>query len=219
MLSNYCIFVPVNAALVSIKDFKHSFKNSFQNLTDPKLLKVCIFDFKWTVTLPLFNMSTRICFLLISLSLILRQSFLSSLFWRVLFLLSLDVACCNLLCFCFVYVCLSLFVRLWLCVCVYVLVRVHMCEPLTHSSLRSFSSDRSNTLNRSSFARDSMMIEEILAPTKDTVKKTLHSLSLLLLLLFSFDTVIPWVILPDCSKHTHTHTFCCADAKPSELLS
>ncbi|XP_063048277.1 ankyrin-3-like [Engraulis encrasicolus] len=35
------------------------------------------------------------------------------------------------------------------------------------ASLRSFSSDRSNTLNRSSFARDSMMIEEILAPTKD----------------------------------------------------
>ncbi|XP_037400355.1 ankyrin-3 isoform X2 [Pygocentrus nattereri] len=35
-------------------------------------------------------------------------------------------------------------------------------------SLRSFSSDRSNTLNRSSFTRDSMMIEEILAPTKDT---------------------------------------------------
>ncbi|KAM7408513.1 hypothetical protein PAMA_002305 [Pampus argenteus] len=33
---------------------------------------------------------------------------------------------------------------------------------------RSASSDRSNTLNRSSFARDSMMIEEILAPTKDT---------------------------------------------------
>ncbi|XP_021468209.2 ankyrin-3 isoform X34 [Oncorhynchus mykiss] len=30
------------------------------------------------------------------------------------------------------------------------------------------SSDRSNTLNRSSYARDSMMIEEILAPTKDT---------------------------------------------------
>uniref|UniRef100_A0A087YK34 Ankyrin 3 n=1 Tax=Poecilia formosa TaxID=48698 RepID=A0A087YK34_POEFO len=30
------------------------------------------------------------------------------------------------------------------------------------------SSDRSNTLNRSSFARDSMMIEEIMAPTKDT---------------------------------------------------
>ncbi|XP_061646352.1 ankyrin-3-like isoform X30 [Phyllopteryx taeniolatus] len=36
------------------------------------------------------------------------------------------------------------------------------------ASLRSFSSDRSSTLNRSSFARDSMMIEEILAPTKDT---------------------------------------------------
>uniref|UniRef100_A0A8C7WF93 Ankyrin 3 n=1 Tax=Oncorhynchus mykiss TaxID=8022 RepID=A0A8C7WF93_ONCMY len=36
------------------------------------------------------------------------------------------------------------------------------------ASLRSFSSDRSNTLNRSSYARDSMMIEEILAPTKDT---------------------------------------------------
>ncbi|XP_056291961.1 ankyrin-3-like isoform X8 [Pseudoliparis swirei] len=36
------------------------------------------------------------------------------------------------------------------------------------ASLHSFSSDRSNTLNRSSYARDSMMIEEILAPTKDT---------------------------------------------------
>nr|XP_015202121.1 PREDICTED: ankyrin-3 isoform X44 [Lepisosteus oculatus] len=36
------------------------------------------------------------------------------------------------------------------------------------ASLRSFSSDRSNTLNRSSFARDSIMIEEMLAPTKDT---------------------------------------------------
>nr|XP_020454818.1 ankyrin-3-like [Monopterus albus] len=36
------------------------------------------------------------------------------------------------------------------------------------ASLRSFSSDRSHTLNRSSFARDSMMIEEVLAPTKDT---------------------------------------------------
>ncbi|XP_042169570.1 ankyrin-3 isoform X7 [Oncorhynchus tshawytscha] len=34
-------------------------------------------------------------------------------------------------------------------------------------SLRSFSSDRSNTLNRTSYTRDSMMIEEILAPTKD----------------------------------------------------
>uniref|UniRef100_A0A672IT04 Ankyrin 3 n=1 Tax=Salarias fasciatus TaxID=181472 RepID=A0A672IT04_SALFA len=35
-------------------------------------------------------------------------------------------------------------------------------------SLRSFSSDRSNTLNRSSFTRDSMMIEEMLAPCKET---------------------------------------------------
>nr|XP_057934084.1 ankyrin-3-like isoform X1 [Doryrhamphus excisus] len=36
-------------------------------------------------------------------------------------------------------------------------------------SLRSFSSDRSNTLNRSSFTRDSMMIEEMLAPSKDVM--------------------------------------------------
>nr|XP_032642453.1 ankyrin-3 isoform X10 [Chelonoidis abingdonii] len=35
------------------------------------------------------------------------------------------------------------------------------------SSLRSFSSDRSYTLNRSSYARDSMMIEELLVPSKD----------------------------------------------------
>ncbi|XP_049592751.1 ankyrin-3 isoform X27 [Syngnathus scovelli] len=42
------------------------------------------------------------------------------------------------------------------------------------ASLRSFSSDRSNTLNRSSFARDSMMIEEILAPTKDTHLAVTH---------------------------------------------
>ncbi|XP_034716819.1 ankyrin-3-like isoform X36 [Etheostoma cragini] len=34
-------------------------------------------------------------------------------------------------------------------------------------SLRSFSSDRSHTLNRSSFTRDSMMIEEMLAPNKE----------------------------------------------------
>lgn len=57
-----------------------------------------------------------------------------------------------------------------------------LCSPALHlslpaalggvvtCSLHSFSSDRSNTLNRSSFARDSMMIEEILAPTKDTVR-------------------------------------------------
>ncbi|XP_043406230.1 ankyrin-3 isoform X30 [Chelonia mydas] len=35
------------------------------------------------------------------------------------------------------------------------------------ASLRSFSSDRSYTLNRSSYARDSMMIEELLVPSKD----------------------------------------------------
>ncbi|XP_078498800.1 ankyrin-3 isoform X25 [Lissotriton helveticus] len=35
------------------------------------------------------------------------------------------------------------------------------------ASLRSFSSDRSYTLNRSSYARDSMMIEELLAPSKE----------------------------------------------------
>ncbi|XP_059585834.1 ankyrin-3 isoform X3 [Alligator mississippiensis] len=35
------------------------------------------------------------------------------------------------------------------------------------ASLRSFSSDRSYTLNRSSYARDSMMIEELLVPPKD----------------------------------------------------
>nr|XP_014429003.1 ankyrin-3 isoform X24 [Pelodiscus sinensis] len=35
------------------------------------------------------------------------------------------------------------------------------------ASLRSFSSDRSCTLNRSSYARDSMMIEELLIPSKD----------------------------------------------------
>nr|XP_033956455.1 ankyrin-3 isoform X7 [Pseudochaenichthys georgianus] len=46
-------------------------------------------------------------------------------------------------------------------------------------SLRSFSSDRSNTLNRSSFARDSMMIEEILAPTKDTLQSVCNDISYL----------------------------------------
>ncbi|XP_036448907.1 LOW QUALITY PROTEIN: ankyrin-3-like [Colossoma macropomum] len=35
-------------------------------------------------------------------------------------------------------------------------------------SMRSFSSDRSNTLNRTSCVRDSMVIEEVIAPTKDT---------------------------------------------------
>ncbi|XP_036841720.1 ankyrin-3 isoform X7 [Oncorhynchus mykiss] len=47
-------------------------------------------------------------------------------------------------------------------------------------SLRSFSSDRSNTLNRSSYARDSMMIEEILAPTKDTLQSVCKDLSYLI---------------------------------------
>nr|XP_033956470.1 ankyrin-3 isoform X21 [Pseudochaenichthys georgianus] len=47
------------------------------------------------------------------------------------------------------------------------------------ASLRSFSSDRSNTLNRSSFARDSMMIEEILAPTKDTLQSVCNDISYL----------------------------------------
>ncbi|XP_071249481.1 ankyrin-3-like isoform X23 [Salvelinus alpinus] len=47
------------------------------------------------------------------------------------------------------------------------------------ASLRSFSSDRSNTLNRSSYARDSMTIEEILAPTKDTLQSVCKDLSYL----------------------------------------
>lgn len=38
-----------------------------------------------------------------------------------------------------------------------------------YNSLRSFSSDRSYTLNRSSYARDSMMIEELLVPSKEQV--------------------------------------------------
>ncbi|XP_077960836.1 ankyrin-3 isoform X9 [Gasterosteus aculeatus] len=41
------------------------------------------------------------------------------------------------------------------------------------------SSDRSNTLNRSSYARDSMMIEEILAPTKDTLQSVCKDISYL----------------------------------------
>nr|XP_014351061.1 PREDICTED: ankyrin-3 [Latimeria chalumnae] len=49
------------------------------------------------------------------------------------------------------------------------------------ASLRSFSSDRSYTLNRNSYARDSIMIEEIIAPSKDphlTVTKDFDSDSL-----------------------------------------
>ncbi|XP_031435004.1 ankyrin-3 isoform X4 [Clupea harengus] len=45
------------------------------------------------------------------------------------------------------------------------------------ASLHSFSSDRSNTLNRSSYARDSMMIEEILAPTKDPLQNVFKDIS------------------------------------------
>ncbi|XP_064176228.1 ankyrin-3 isoform X28 [Anguilla rostrata] len=45
------------------------------------------------------------------------------------------------------------------------------------ASLRSFSSDRSNTLNRSSFTRDSMMIEEILAPNKETLQSVCKDIS------------------------------------------
>ncbi|XP_018616506.2 ankyrin-3 isoform X9 [Scleropages formosus] len=45
------------------------------------------------------------------------------------------------------------------------------------ASLRSFSSDRSNTLNRSSFTRDSMMIEEMLAPSKDGFQSDCRDLS------------------------------------------
>ncbi|XP_067311757.1 ankyrin-3 isoform X6 [Pseudorasbora parva] len=41
------------------------------------------------------------------------------------------------------------------------------------------SSERSNTLNRSSFARDSMMIEEMLAPTKDTLQSVFKDISYL----------------------------------------
>uniref|UniRef100_A0A8C2CTR0 Ankyrin 3 n=1 Tax=Cyprinus carpio TaxID=7962 RepID=A0A8C2CTR0_CYPCA len=62
-----------------------------------------------------------------------------------------------------------LFCFVCVCVCVSVLCVFHCHSPALYginvnaNSLRSFSSDRSNTLNRSSFTRDSMMIEEILA--------------------------------------------------------
>lgn len=45
-----------------------------------------------------------------------------------------------------------------------------------YNSLRSFSSDRSYTLNRSSFARDSMTIEELLVPSKEQVCVLLSNL-------------------------------------------
>ncbi|XP_076834739.1 ankyrin-3 isoform X3 [Brachyhypopomus gauderio] len=45
------------------------------------------------------------------------------------------------------------------------------------ASMHSFSSERSNTLNRTSFAKDSMMIEEILAPNKDTLQSVFKDIS------------------------------------------
>ncbi|XP_037398040.1 ankyrin-3 isoform X3 [Pygocentrus nattereri] len=44
-------------------------------------------------------------------------------------------------------------------------------------SMRSFSSDRSNTLNRTSCVRDSMVIEEVIAPTKDTLQSVFKDIS------------------------------------------
>ncbi|MED6269542.1 hypothetical protein CHARACLAT_000552 [Characodon lateralis] len=63
------------------------------------------------------------------------------------------------------------------------------------ASLRSFSSDRSNTLNRSSFARDSMMIEEILAPTKDTHLAVTED--------YSSDCMRRYSWTPDTMDHSH----------------
>lgn len=72
---------------------------------------------------------------------------------------------------------------------------------LVTCSLRSFSSDRSNTLNRSSFARDSMMIEEILAPTKDTVSWFVPhpQLCVFLFSVFVEDQLVHSPLLFDCS--------------------
>ncbi|XP_049319945.1 ankyrin-3 isoform X6 [Astyanax mexicanus] len=44
-------------------------------------------------------------------------------------------------------------------------------------SMRSFSSDRSNTQNRTSCVRDSMVIEEVIAPTKDTLQSVFKDIS------------------------------------------
>ncbi|XP_014869853.1 ankyrin-3-like isoform X34 [Poecilia latipinna] len=63
------------------------------------------------------------------------------------------------------------------------------------ASLRSFSSDRSNTLNRSSFARDSMMIEEIMAPTKDTHLAVTRD--------HSSDCMRRYSWTPDTMEHSH----------------
>ncbi|XP_066522958.1 ankyrin-3 [Hoplias malabaricus] len=45
------------------------------------------------------------------------------------------------------------------------------------ASMRSFSSDRSNTLNRTSCMRDSMVVEEVIAPTKDTLQSVFKDIS------------------------------------------
>ncbi|XP_035028538.1 ankyrin-3 isoform X3 [Hippoglossus stenolepis] len=65
------------------------------------------------------------------------------------------------------------------------------------ASLRSFSSDRSNTLNRSSYARDSMMIEEILAPTKDTHLAVTRD--------YSSECMRRYSWTPDTVDHSHSH--------------
>ncbi|CAB1444991.1 unnamed protein product [Pleuronectes platessa] len=65
------------------------------------------------------------------------------------------------------------------------------------ASLRSFSSDRSNTLNRSSFARDSMMIEEILAPTKDTHLAVTRD--------YGSECMRRYSWTPDTVDHSHSH--------------
>ncbi|XP_034465170.1 ankyrin-3 isoform X29 [Hippoglossus hippoglossus] len=81
-------------------------------------------------------------------------------------------------------------------------------------SLRSFSSDRSNTLNRSSYARDSMMIEEILAPTKDTLQSVCKDISYLVDPLnkhlavtrdYSSECMRRYSWTPDTVDHSHSH--------------
>ncbi|XP_068424713.1 ankyrin-3-like isoform X22 [Clinocottus analis] len=59
------------------------------------------------------------------------------------------------------------------------------------------SSDRSNTLNRSSYARDSMMIEEILAPTKDTHLAVTRD--------YSSECMRRYSWTPDTMDHSHSH--------------
>nr|XP_055028242.1 ankyrin-3 isoform X9 [Misgurnus anguillicaudatus] len=67
------------------------------------------------------------------------------------------------------------------------------------ASMRSFSSDRSNTLNRSSFARDSMMIEEMLAPTKDSHLAVTHE--------YNSECMRRYSWTPDTVDHSH-NTVC-----------